>query len=51
MKNLNDILNSAEFETMFNLKTEKKELAEAGWNYEELRNFGKQIAKKIKKSK
>ena len=51
MKNLNDILNSAEFESMFKLETEKKELAEAGWNYEELRNFGKQIAKKIKKSK
>jgi|LakMenE18May11ns_1017448.scaffolds.fasta_scaffold5176355_1 hypothetical protein len=51
MKNLNDILNSAEFESMFKLETEKKELAEAGWKYEELRNFGKQIAKKIKKAK
>lgn len=51
MKNLNDILNSAEFESMFNLEAEKKELAKTGWKYEELRNFGKQIAKKIKKAK
>ena len=51
MENLNDILNSAEFESMFNFEAEKKEITAAGWNYEELRNFGKQIAKKIKKSK
>jgi tRNA U34 5-methylaminomethyl-2-thiouridine-forming methyltransferase MnmC len=51
MENLNDILNSEEFKAMFDFEAEKKEIESAGWNYKELENFGKQLAKQIKKSK
>ena len=48
MKTLNDILDSNEFESIFNIETEKKEIELSGWKYEELISFGKEIAKQIK---
>ena len=51
IKNLKDILNSEEFKKMFDFEAEKKEIEAAGWNYEELRSFGKQIAKQVNKPK
>ena len=48
MKNLNDILDSNEFEIIFNMEDEKKEVELSGWKYEELMNFGKDLAKQIK---
>jgi hypothetical protein len=49
MKDLNEILDSKEFNEMFDLETEQKEIEEAGWTYEEIRKFGTELAKKIEK--
>jgi hypothetical protein len=32
---------------MFDFETEKKEIEQAGWNYNELRKFGHELSKKI----
>ena len=45
---LDDILNSEEFNTLFDFEAEKKEIEEAGWTYTEILEFGKAIAKAIK---
>jgi hypothetical protein len=41
------ILNSEDFNLMFDFETEKKEIESNGWNYTELANFGKQLSKQI----
>jgi hypothetical protein len=41
------ILNSEDFNLMFDFETEKKEIESTGWNYTELANFGKQLSKQI----
>jgi hypothetical protein len=51
INNINDILNSKEFNEMFDFEAEKKEITEAGWTYEEITSFGKQLAKKIDKKR
>lgn len=43
MKNLNDILESKEFNEMFDFETERKELEESGWTLEEVRSFAKHL--------
>lgn len=48
METLNDILESKEFNEMFDFETEKKEIESAGWNYSDLINFAQQLAKSIK---
>jgi hypothetical protein len=51
MKNeitLDSILDSKEFNSMFNIELEIQEINQAGWSYNELNYFGKQLAKKIK---
>lgn len=49
MENLNEILDSKEFNEMFDFETEQKEIKEAGWSYEEIQKFGTDLAKKIEK--
>jgi hypothetical protein len=49
MKTIDEILNSKEFNALFDFETEKKEIEKAGWNYNELRKFGKELAKVQKK--
>jgi len=49
MKNINDILESKEFNEMFDFETEKKEVKKSGWSYKELQKFGKELSKKIEK--
>jgi hypothetical protein len=49
METLNDILNSEEFNKMFDFETEKKEIESAGWNYQETINFGTELSKQIEK--
>jgi hypothetical protein len=44
---IEDILNSAEFNEMFDFESEKKEIELSGWNYSELMKFAKQLAKQI----
>ena len=51
INNINDILNSKEFNEMFDFEAEKKEITDAGWTYEEITSFGKQLAKKIDKKR
>jgi hypothetical protein len=51
MKTLNEILDSKEFNEMFDFETEKKEIEAAGWSYEETQKFAKGLSKKIKKRK
>ena len=41
MENLNDILDSEEFNEMFNLEQEIQELEKDGWTLQEARNFAK----------
>jgi hypothetical protein len=41
MENLNDILDSKEFNEMFNIEQEVKELENAGWTLQEAREFAK----------
>ncbi len=48
METLNDILESKEFNEMFDFENEKKEVEVAGWNYSELGNFGQQLGNLIK---
>jgi len=48
METLNEILESKEFNEMFDFENEKKEVEAAGWNYAELVNFGQQLGKLIK---
>jgi cell fate (sporulation/competence/biofilm development) regulator YlbF (YheA/YmcA/DUF963 family) len=43
MENLNDILDSEEFNEMFNLEQEVKELENAGWTLQEVRNFSNSL--------
>ena len=45
---LENILNSDEFNAMFNIADEQAEIANAGWSYKELASFGNQLAKQIK---
>ena len=47
--NINDILNSKEFNEMFDFENEQKEIENAGWNLKECISFGKQLSKKIEK--
>jgi len=49
METINDILDSKEFNEMFDFETEQKEIKEAGWTYEEIQKFGKELSKKIEK--
>jgi len=49
MKDLNEILDSKEFNEMFDFETEQKEIKEAGWSYEEIHKFGTELAKKLEK--
>jgi hypothetical protein len=51
METLEQILDSKEFNEMFDLETEKKEIESAGWNYEETSSFAKQLSKKLEKIK
>jgi hypothetical protein len=46
-KTIDDILESEFFNQMFDFETEKKEIEQAGWNYNELRKFGQELSKKI----
>jgi hypothetical protein len=46
-KTIDDILESEFFNQMFDFETEKKEIEQAGWNYNELRKFGLELSKKI----
>jgi hypothetical protein len=48
IETLEEILNSLEFNELFNMEAEEKEIKASGWNYKELNSFGKQLAKKIK---
>ena len=41
------ILNSEDFNLMFDFETEKKEIESAGWTLNELTSFGKQLSKKL----
>lgn len=45
---LENILNSEEFNTMFDFAEEVTEITNAGWSYKELVSFGTQLSKKIK---
>jgi hypothetical protein len=48
LNSLEEILNSKEFNELFDWEAEKKEIESAGWNYKQTLNFGKQLGKKIK---
>ena len=43
MENLNDILDSKEFNEMFNIEQEVKELESAGWTLQEVRSFANSL--------
>jgi cell fate (sporulation/competence/biofilm development) regulator YlbF (YheA/YmcA/DUF963 family) len=43
MENLNDILDSEEFNEMFNLEQEVQELESAGWTLQEVKNFANSL--------
>jgi hypothetical protein len=45
METLNNILDSKEFNEMFDFETEKKEIELAGWSYEETLKFAKELSK------
>ena len=49
IKNLDEILNSEEFNQMFDFESEKKEIESAGWNMKELIEFAKSITQSKKK--
>lgn len=49
MKTINDILDSKEFNDMFDFESEQKEIKEANWSYQELRKFGLDLSKQIEK--
>lgn len=46
-KQLDLILNSEDFNLMFDFESEKKEIESAGWTLNELTSFGKQLSKKL----
>lgn len=48
MENLNDILDSKEFNEMFNVEQELKELENDGWTLEEARKFAQFLIKTSK---
>jgi hypothetical protein len=43
INSINDILESKEFNQLFDIETEQKELQEAGWTYSEIAEFAKGI--------
>jgi hypothetical protein len=43
MENLNDILDSKEFNEMFNLEQEVQELQNEGWTLQEVRSFANSL--------
>lgn len=45
-KNLDELLNSEEFNTFFNVEEEEKELKKEGWTLKEVREFAESINKK-----
>ncbi len=45
MENLNDILDSKEFNEMFNIEQEVQELENEGWTLQEAREFAKFLIK------
>ena len=47
METINQILESEEFNEMFDFEAEKKEIELAGWTLNELTSFGKQLSKQI----
>jgi hypothetical protein len=47
METINQILESEEFNEMFDFEAEKKEIELAGWKLNELTSFGKQLSKQI----
>lgn len=49
MENINEILDSKEFNEMFDLEQERKEIEEAGWTYKEIEAFAKGMVKQIEK--
>jgi len=44
--NIEEILDSAEFNDMFNIELEIQELAQIGWTMNEVMSFAKSMAKK-----
>lgn len=46
MNTLDDILNSEEFNNMFDIEKEQEELKEAGWTYEEIKEVAKAATSK-----
>ena len=44
--NIEEILDSAEFNDMFNIELEIQELAQSGWTMSEVMSFAKSMAKK-----
>jgi hypothetical protein len=49
IQNINDILNSQEFNLMFDFENEQKEIEQAGWTIQECVSFAEQLSKKIEK--
>ena len=49
MESINDILDSKEFNEMFDLEAEQKEIESAGWTYEEIQKFANGLVKQIEK--
>ena len=45
METLDEILDSKEFNEMFDFEAEKREVEEAGWNYADLIKFAQFLAK------
>jgi hypothetical protein len=45
---INDILDSELFLELFDVESEKKEIEKAGWNHNELIQFGTELSKLIK---
>jgi hypothetical protein len=44
-KNLDELLNSEEFNTFFNVEEEEKELKKEGWTLKEVREFAESMNK------
>jgi hypothetical protein len=47
IKTIEDIFNSEEFNLIFDIDSEKKEIETSGWNYNELINFSKELSKQL----
>jgi hypothetical protein len=43
METLEQLLDSKEFNEMFDFETEKKEIEESGWTYEEIKKFAESV--------